>query len=896
MKVGELFVVLGLDPKEYQQGLRKAERDSEVFAKNVKKNLSSIGEGLKKAGQNLSLFLTVPLALVGRNMLKMASDAVESENLFEISMGNMADAARRWSDELSNALKQNRYEMRSNLGLFNSFIMNMGFGEKSAYDMARALTMLGYDLESLYGAALHLTREQVFEKLRSGLRGETEAIEVFGVNLLEANVNNYAYAHGIASVGSQLSETQKIMARYGIIMENTRKAHGDLARTIDSPANVARAREAKLAEAQVEAGKSLLEMSKKINLALGRLAEMFLRLPPGMQSAVVWMGVLTAVVGPLFYGLGMLLLVGPRLLVFFRGFSLAAIAAKAVNLLKLAVQGLFFVLTKNPIVAAVMIIATALLALAMSSKTVRDWLDQVIARLRALAGMDYSPPAMKGADPSKLTDVYDEYLKNLAGVADGTKDAKKETKKFLAAFDEVYQVSEDTGDALSDLGDMFGGIGKILSPPDAGEPPGAGGGIKLPEIPTAIPPVTWPGITPPPGAVAEVFETALERIRQAVMQPILVTALPRLIPQPETIPAWEYVLQRIKELLLQPWPVVPLPVLTPAPGLIPLWENARQGVSTAIDWIKQKASEFKLPDLAPLPAWVPSWQTVTAGIVAAWQAGKDNLSKLTQDTWNTIKSHYDQAKEFVSPGVQNALSWIKQMWEGHKGEILVIAGLIVVGIIAAFAGLPASVIAAVAVLLPRFGTFLQSLLPKVSQFIPQVVAFFAGLPGRIINSLATLIPRLGREIFSYLPGVVQKAIDKIPGIFTNLIPKALQWGKEIISNLINGIKSMHIPMPHINVTAIARRITEGLSIPIPQFAVNWYGEGGIFTKPSVIGVGEREDEAVLPLSKLNELTQRGNGDIHLHVGVLVADDRGLKELERRLKSIRFSEAARGAMT
>ncbi len=876
MKVGELFIALALDPKEYQQGLRKAERDSEVFAKNVKKSLSSIGEGLKNAGQQLSLFLTAPLALIGRNMIKMASEAVESENLFEVSMGNMADAARQWSEEIGKALKMNRYEIRRNVSTFNVMFGSMGFGEQAAYDMSRGLTQLAYDMASFY----NLRPEDAFMKLQAGITGEVEPLRRLGILVNETTTKQWALQKGWIREGQQLSENQKVLARYNVIMEATRKAQGDLARTIDSPANVARAREAAMAEAQTKAGKNLLEAYKKINLALGRVAEMFLKLSPGMQSAAVWMGVLAAAIGPLLYGLGMLIIIGPKLVLTFRAFSLAAIAAKAVNLLKFAVQGLFFALTKNPIVAAIMIVVGALLALAISSKTVRDWLDQVIARLLALAGLDYSPPAMEGADPADVAAAYDEYAKSLAGVGDGFGDAGDEAKgagkkinKFLAAFDEVYQVSEDTGDALGDVGDILDGIEKIPPPPDGGEPPAPGGGIKFPEIPTTIPPIRWDGIIPPPGAVAEALETALERIRQAAMQPIPVTALPRLIPQPETVPTWEYVLKRIKELILQPWPVVPLPVLTPLPSLIPLWENARQGVSIALDWIKQKASEFKLPNLMPLPAWVPSWQTVTTGIVTAWQSGRDNINRLTQDTWNTVKSHYDRAKDFVSPGVQNALSWIKQMWQDHKVAILVIAGLIIAGILLWWLGIPAAVIAAISPLLPAIGAFLSKIPPQLQQMIARALQFVQRLPGQAAVYFQQMITR-AQGVFNQLPGIAKANFDGI-----------VRWAGQLPGQIWNAIKN--IPDIIFNAFKIPR-------LPKPAFAVPGAASGGIFMKPSIIGIAEKEPEAAIPLSRLGEIGG-GGGDIHLHVGVLVADDRGLKELERRLKNIRFSEAARGAI-
>jgi len=842
MKVGELFVVLGLDPKEYQQGLRKAEGDSEAFAKNVKRSLSNIGEGLKNAGQRLSLFLTAPLILIGRNMIKMASDAVESENLFSVSMGNMAESARQWSEKIADDLKMNRYEIRKNVSTFNVMFGSMGFGEQAAYDMSRGLTQLSYDMASFY----NLRPEDAFEKLQAGITGEVEPLRRLGILVNETVTQQWALRNGLIKEKEQLTENQKVFARYNVIMEATRKAQGDLARTIDSPANVARAREAAMAEAQIEAGKNLLEAYKKINLALGRVAEMFLKLSPGMQSAIVWMGVAAVAIGPLLYGLGMLILIGPGIITFFRAFSLAAFAARMVSLLRIAVQSLFLTMIRNPIVAVIMIIAGALLAIALSSQTVSKWLDQVIARLRALAGLDYSPPAMEGADPSDVAAAYDEYAKSLAGVGDGfgkvgdeTKDAGKEVKKFLAAFDEVYQVSEDTGDAL---GDLFKGIGKIPPPPGDGEPPGTpgGGDFKFPEIPTTIPPVTWPGIMPPPGAVAENFELALEKIRQAALQPFPVVALPKLQPQPETIPTWEYVLKRIRDLLLQPWPVVPLPKLQPQPETVPLWKAAGQSITTAIDWIKEKFAGLKLPHLAPSPAWAPSWQV---------------------------------AFQNMQTAVQFALGNITKLWENHKVTILVIVGAIVAGLLLWWLGVPAAIGAALAPLLPAIGALLARVVAAFGQIVPRIAQFALQIYTRVITYFQQILPRAG-TIFNQLPDIARTAFNGI-----------LNFARQLPGQIWDAIKS---------IPGMLGRAFRAPSLPKPAFGVPGAQHGGIFMKPSIIGIAEKEPEAAIPLSRLGEIGG-GGGDVHLHVGVLVADDRGLKELERRLKNIRFSEAARGAV-
>lgn len=60
---------------------------------------------------------------------------------------------------------------------------------------------------------------------------------------------------------------------------------------------------------------------------------------------------------------------------------------------------------------------------------------------------------------------------------------------------------------------------------------------------------------------------------------------------------------------------------------------------------------------------------------------------------------------------------------------------------------------------------------------------------------------------------------------------------------------------------------------VPHLDVNWYASGGIFTRPSIIGVGEAGTEAVLPIDRLDELMAKAiekakgsnNSGITLHI-------------------------------
>lgn len=206
---------------------------------------------------------------LGKSMIQMAMDAQESESLFEVSMGNMSAAARKWSEDTGKALGLNRYELRRTLGTFNVMLTSMGMFPDDAFTMSKGLTQLAQDMASFY----NLDPTEAFEKLQSGLSGEIEPLKRLGIIVNDTMVKQYAMDRGIAESGRQMTEQQKILARYGLIMQATAKAQGDLARTADSPTNVQRRLTAQMDERKVGMGMKMIPAYKAIMMFLMKIAE-----------------------------------------------------------------------------------------------------------------------------------------------------------------------------------------------------------------------------------------------------------------------------------------------------------------------------------------------------------------------------------------------------------------------------------------------------------------------------------------------------------------------------------------------------------------------------------------------------------------------------------------------
>ena len=310
-QVASLYAKLGADITELKRGLAEAQSglaktagEAEKTNRKVAESFSHAGDTLGTYGRRLTLGLTVPIVAAGGAFVKAAADAVESENLFEISMGGMAKSARDWSEDISESLRLNAYEVRKQVGTWDVMIKNMGVAEEQAFDMSKQLTVLAQDMASFY----NMSPEEAFQKLQSGIAGEIEPLRRLGISLDAASVEAYALEHGLAKAGEEMTAQQKIVARYALILEQTSTAQGDLARTIDSPTNKLRALKAQAEETQIAIGTKLLPVMvaglDAADRALGEVTKRWNEMGDEGQSALLIIAGGLALGGPLLMGLG----------------------------------------------------------------------------------------------------------------------------------------------------------------------------------------------------------------------------------------------------------------------------------------------------------------------------------------------------------------------------------------------------------------------------------------------------------------------------------------------------------------------------------------------------------------------------------------------------------------
>lgn len=165
-----------------------------------------------------------------------ASDLAEVQNVVDVTFGSATEAINSWSKECLAAYGMNEVSAKRYAGTIGAMLKSSGLAGDAIVDMSKDMVGLAGDMASFY----NLDLETAFEKIRSGISGETEPLKQLGINMSVANLEAYALSRGITTAYNEMSQAEQVMLRYNYLMSTTADAQGDFARTQDSYANQTR--------------------------------------------------------------------------------------------------------------------------------------------------------------------------------------------------------------------------------------------------------------------------------------------------------------------------------------------------------------------------------------------------------------------------------------------------------------------------------------------------------------------------------------------------------------------------------------------------------------------------------------------------------------------------------
>lgn len=279
----------------------EASRAAALHAKTleeVKTGSAAAGTALKTAVAAGAVAAGVAIVQFGKKAVNAASDLNESTSKAQVVFGDASDAVLKFGDSAAKGIGQSKQQAIEATGTFGALFVAMGIGKKPAADLSISIVKLASDLASFNNTS----PEQALEALRSGLIGETEPLRQFGVNLSAVAVQNEAVRLGLAKTPATASTAAKAQAAYSLILQQTKTAQGDFARTSSGAANQQRILAAQSADLAATTGKLLLPAligveKVAIGLAkpLGSLAGTISGMPtPAKDAAIGVLGMAAA--------------------------------------------------------------------------------------------------------------------------------------------------------------------------------------------------------------------------------------------------------------------------------------------------------------------------------------------------------------------------------------------------------------------------------------------------------------------------------------------------------------------------------------------------------------------------------------------------------------------------
>lgn len=220
--------------EKYNASASKASNMTGKFAGGMKAlNVAAVALAFRRVGHYIAEAVTE------------SNKYQEDLNLFTVALGQYAEEAQNYAETVSDILGIDPAQWLRNQGVFNTLLTGFGDTAERAQLMSQNLTQLGYDISSFFNISI----EDAMQKLQSGISGELEPLRRLGYDLSQARLEQTALNLGIKESVANMTQAEKAELRYYAIMTQVTTAQGDMARTLEAPANQLRILQAQLTQA-----------------------------------------------------------------------------------------------------------------------------------------------------------------------------------------------------------------------------------------------------------------------------------------------------------------------------------------------------------------------------------------------------------------------------------------------------------------------------------------------------------------------------------------------------------------------------------------------------------------------------------------------------------------------
>lgn len=277
--------------------------DLKQFSTELQNSLREIDKFGQKAtalGKSMSLYITAPLVGAAAASVKFASDYQESMNKVDVAFGSAAGQVKNFAQTSLTSFGIAEGTALDMAATFGDMATSMGLPQDAAANMSQSLVGLAGDLASFKNIGI----DEANTALSGVFTGETESLKRLGIVMTEANLQAFALTKGIKTQIKDMDQASKVNLRYAYIMEATKNAQGDFARTGGGAANQMRIFQESMKQLGQQFGTVILPIFTKAITGLNSMIAGFSKLSEGTKTTIVIFAGIAAAAGPLLIIIG----------------------------------------------------------------------------------------------------------------------------------------------------------------------------------------------------------------------------------------------------------------------------------------------------------------------------------------------------------------------------------------------------------------------------------------------------------------------------------------------------------------------------------------------------------------------------------------------------------------
>lgn len=266
---------------KFTDSQKDAGNQSITFGDLIKSNLISeavIG-GIKSLANSVKSMASDLVGFV-KSGVESATDLAESQNVVDVTFKENSKTIDEWSKKAANAYGMSELSAKKFNGTMGAMLSSMGLSDDAVLNMSTDMVGLAGDMASFY----NLDHEEAFNKIRAGISGETEPLKQLGINMSVANLEAFALSQGIDKSYNSMTQAEQATLRYNYLMEATKDAQGDFARTSDGLANQQRILTLNIQNLATEIGTNLLPTINGITTAINGMMSGEMSVDEGMAQ------------------------------------------------------------------------------------------------------------------------------------------------------------------------------------------------------------------------------------------------------------------------------------------------------------------------------------------------------------------------------------------------------------------------------------------------------------------------------------------------------------------------------------------------------------------------------------------------------------------------------------